>query len=596
MVCIKCMRLLHRLPDSGGIFGPALQRYTWRQLSSTVAVKNQTAVADHLSSTVAVNNKTADEGQPNLSKDLVGRTIWDPKNGIIRISKSGQRWESVIGVEVHAQIKSNSKLFSTAPNEFNQPVNSKVAFFDAAIPGTLPVLNSRCVLAGVRTSLALNANVNLVSFFDRKHYFYADLPSGYQITQQRKPISQNGSFTFDVMKSDIKKEYVKTSHLVQIQIEQDSGKSLHDDIDGQCLVDLNRCGIGLLELVFAPDLRYGPEAAALAKELALVLHTLQACGGRMDRGELRVDANISVRQPGQEFGTRTEVKNLNSLRSVTDAIEFEVWRQIAALEDGQIIENETRSYNVETGETVSMRDKERKQDYRFMPEPNLPPLVLDPALINTEKENLPKLPAEKRSELHQKYGINKDICRTIVDNPHYFTLFMECVEYKPLDFKSVANIMVLIIQEYLLEYEKIFVSEHDIKSSDHSVDEIVTISAKDLVEASNLRMERLINHTALRILIRSKLDGDTRTIIELVDEKDLRLIVDRKYIQEFVDDILKSQSSQVDKYLTAKPKRKARQLVPIRLAANEDPRAENVDMVIFNDILMQKLDSISKKD
>ena len=257
-------------------------------------------------------------------------------------------------------------------------MNSNVSYFDSSTPGTLPVLNGRCVEAGLLTSLALGCQVHDVSYFDRKHYFYSDLPQGYQITQQRRPLAVGGSLDVPVMCPELSREvYTRHSHVIQLQLEQDSAKSLHDPELGRSLVDLNRCGAGLMEIVFGPDLRHGEEAAALVKELILILESLDTCLARMERGELRVDANISVRRAGEaELGVRTEVKNINSVRSVARAVEFEVERQIRILEDGGKIENETRSYDYDNKVTLAMRDKEAKQDYRFMPEPNLPPLRL----------------------------------------------------------------------------------------------------------------------------------------------------------------------------------------------------------------------------
>lgn len=256
------------------------------------------------------------------------KTVIDKNKNIKRISKTGIAWESVIGLEVHAQINAQTKIFSSAPHEFNSPVNSNVSYFDASIPGTLPVLNRRCVEAGVMTALALGSQVNKVSFFDRKHYFYADLPAGYQITQQRQPLAVGGRLEYPVLCQDLSKNiYTKSCDVIQLQLEQDSAKSLHDTESGLSLVDLNRCGAGLMEIVFGPHLSHGEEAAALVKELILILETLDTCKSRMDQGELRVDANISVRKLGdKQLGVRTEVKNINSVRSVAKAVEYEVAR------------------------------------------------------------------------------------------------------------------------------------------------------------------------------------------------------------------------------------------------------------------------------
>lgn len=522
-----------------------------------------------------------------------GRTILDRKLGWIRVANSGTRWQSVIGLEVHSQMKTNSKLFSAAPYQYNQPVNSQVSYFDAAVPGTLPVLNSRSVTAGVTASLALEANINLISYFDRKHYFYADLPAGYQITQHRRPISQGGSITFPVRCEGVK-PYRKTSNLVQIQIEQDSGKSLHDPDGGNSLIDLNRCGVGLLELVFAPDLQTGEEAAALAKELTLILQKIQVCGGRMERGEIRVDANISVRKIGDPLGTRTEVKNLNSLRAVVRSVEFEVWRQINCLENGETIENETRGYDIETRQTVSMRDKERKQDYRFMPEPNLPPLVLEPAMVETLKASLPELPSQTRTKLQMEYKLSEDCAVQLVEKPYLLDLFKECVAIDAKNSVALANIILLVVQEFLAETDMELVDQCNTDGVGEGLTSTcggsaVSVTGQALVDAVNLRHQRVINYTALRELVRLLLSGDKRSPLEIVEDKGWTLITDTKVIQEFVDDVLMKNQELVNKYKKAKEKKKGLHLNKLLVEANKDDRTGKVDMAVFTNILKQSL-------
>lgn len=318
---------------------------------------------------------------------------------------------------------SRSKLFSGSSTEFGLPVNTAVSFFDASTPGTLPVLNRECVGAGLKTALALNCSVNPVSMFDRKHYFYADMPNGYQITQQRQPLATDGHLDLLILGPNTKKPYKKSVRLIQLQLEQDSGKSLHDECAGQSLVDLNRAGVPLMELVFAPDLSDGEEAAALVKELTLILTRLGTCSCRMEEGALRVDANVSVNRVGDALGTRTEIKNIGSVRAVANAIAFEIQRQIRVKEEGGVIHNETRAWNANSRETVSMRDKEVLQDYRFMPEPNLPPLH-----VNTSEEEvkesvfnvkdirmeLPELPEETRRKLCETYELSLEAAVILV--------------------------------------------------------------------------------------------------------------------------------------------------------------------------------------
>ncbi|KAL1130890.1 hypothetical protein AAG570_012131, partial [Ranatra chinensis] len=324
------------------------------------------------------------------------------------------KWLSVVGLEIHAQINTVSKLFSGSPTSFGSAPNSNVSLFDAAIPGTLPVLNKKCIEAGVITALALSCRVNPLSTFDRKHYFYADLPAGYQITQQRAPLASDGQLSFQVFTPGVNKmPYQKISKIKQIQLEQDSGKSFHDEIEKKSLIDLNRAGIPLMELVFEPDLNDGEEAAALIKELSLILLTIDTCTCKMEEGALRVDANISVSQNSGNLGTRTEIKNIGSVRGVAKAVDFEIERQIEILENGGEIVNETRAWDPTTGVTLPMRDKEVKQDYRFMPEPNLLPLRLNvggnriEGLINVEdlRRKVPELPEDTRQKLIRDYGL-----------------------------------------------------------------------------------------------------------------------------------------------------------------------------------------------
>uniref|UniRef100_A0A1B0DI52 Aspartyl/Glutamyl-tRNA(Gln) amidotransferase subunit B/E catalytic domain-containing protein n=1 Tax=Phlebotomus papatasi TaxID=29031 RepID=A0A1B0DI52_PHLPP len=363
------------------------------------------------------------------------------------------KWKSVVGLEIHAQIDTNSKLFSGAQVEFAAPVNANVSLFDAAIPGTLPVLNEACVRAGLSTALALSCDINLVSMFDRKHYFYADLPAGYQITQQRAPLARNGTLSFPVFIPGItKKPYQKTVHLHQLQLEQDSGKSLHDDAAGKSLVDLNRAGAPLMEFVFDPDLSDGEEAAALVKELILILTRLKTCSCKMEEGALRVDANVSVHEPGTPLGTRTEIKNIGSVRGVANAIAYEISRQIDIIEDGGKIHNETRSWDASSKTTVAMRDKEVLQDYRFMPEPNLPPLRLSQSFIEDLRQGLPELPEETREKLTKDYSLPPETAIILVNDDILLRFFLEISNQDgSIPPKLIANILT---NELLTIYNK----------------------------------------------------------------------------------------------------------------------------------------------
>ncbi|GAV04287.1 hypothetical protein RvY_14590 [Ramazzottius varieornatus] len=341
-------------------------------------------------------------------------------------------WSGVIGLEIHAQIKSKSKLFSGSGTEFSAPSNTQVSLFDCATPGTLPVLNRRCVEAAVKTAFALNCTINPVSLFDRKHYFYADLPTGYQITQRYKPIAASGWMEYvQVVNKQPHKHIV---NIEQIQLEQDSGKSIHNPQDNNSLIDLNRAGIGLMEIITKPDFTSGEQAAAFVRELVLILKVLHVCDVRMFEGSLRVDANISVHRKGEPLGVRSEVKNLASMKFISKAIDYEISRQVKILEKGEKVVNETRGFDLKTGRTYPMRDKEILQDYRYMPEPNLPPL----RLFNSEnsqivpqgqvdiavvKKELPELPSVKRTRYLEEFKLFPIHAAMIVADERLSSLF-----------------------------------------------------------------------------------------------------------------------------------------------------------------------------
>ncbi|MDE2181662.1 MAG: Asp-tRNA(Asn)/Glu-tRNA(Gln) amidotransferase subunit GatB [Alphaproteobacteria bacterium] len=301
-------------------------------------------------------------------------------------------WEIVIGLEVHCQVLSKAKLFSGASTEFGADPNAQVSFIDAAMPGMLPVINKFCVEQAVRTGLGLKAQINLISVFDRKNYFYPDLPAGYQISQYKSPIVGEGEVLIDLPGGETARIGIERLHL-----EQDAGKSLHDQHPDHSYVDLNRSGIALMEIVSRPDMRSSEEAAAYLKKLRAIVRYLGTCDGNMDEGSMRADVNVSVRKPGAPLGTRCEIKNVNSVRFVAQAIEFEARRQVDVLESGGAIKQETRLFDSRTGETRSMRSKEEAHDYRYFPDPDLLPLVLEQAWVDRIATSLPELPDEKKS-------------------------------------------------------------------------------------------------------------------------------------------------------------------------------------------------------
>lgn len=309
-------------------------------------------------------------------------------------------WEIVLGLEVHAQVASNAKLFSGAAVGFGAGPNAQVSLVDAAMPGMLPVLNRYCVEQAVRTGLGLKAQINLVSRFDRKNYFYPDLPQGYQISQFKDPIVGEGEV---LVERDDGSTF--TVGIERLHLEQDAGKSLHDQDPNATYVDLNRAGTALMEIVSRPDMRSSEEAAAYVKKLRTILVYLGSCDGDMEKGNLRADVNVSVRRPGEGLGTRCEIKNVNSYRFIQQAIEYEARRQVEILEDGGKIDQETRLFDPVKGETRSMRSKEDAHDYRYFPDPDLLPLELDPAWVKAIEDSLPELPDAKKTRFQSQYGL-----------------------------------------------------------------------------------------------------------------------------------------------------------------------------------------------
>lgn len=318
-------------------------------------------------------------------------------------------WEIVVGMEVHAQVASNSKLFSGASTKFGGAPNDHVSLVDAAMPGMLPVINSDCVRKAVRTGLGLKAQINLKSVFDRKNYFYPDLPQGYQISQFKSPIVGEGTVHLDMDNGEAVEIGIERLHL-----EQDAGKSIHDQHPTMSFVDLNRSGVALMEIVSKPDIRSSDEAKTYLTKLRSILRYLGTCDGNMEQGSMRADVNVSVRSPGGDFGTRCEIKNVNSMRFAGQAIEYEARRQIGILEDGGSIDQETRLFDPKTGETRSMRSKEEAHDYRYFPDPDLLPLEFDQAFVDDIAKDLPELPDEKRTRLVQDFGLRIEDANILV--------------------------------------------------------------------------------------------------------------------------------------------------------------------------------------
>ncbi|PCG10766.1 Asp-tRNA(Asn)/Glu-tRNA(Gln) amidotransferase GatCAB subunit B [Sphingomonas ginsenosidimutans] len=338
-----------------------------------------------------------------------------------RIKGATGDWEVVIGLEVHAQVTSNAKLFSGAATAFGAEPNTQVSLVDAAMPGMLPVPNRECIRQAVRTGMAIDAQINKWSRFDRKNYFYADLPQGYQISQLYHPLVGDGSIEIE------DGETVKTIGVERIHVEQDAGKLMHDQHPTRSYVDLNRSGVALMEIVSRPDMRSPSEAGAYLRKLRAILRYVGSCDGNMEEGSMRADVNVSVRKPGEEFGTRTETKNVNSVRFVMAAIEHEANRQVDVLEAGGTIVQETRLFNPDTGTTRSMRSKEDAHDYRYFPDPDLLPLELDEAFLADCRASLPELPDAKRKR-YEGLGItpyNAEVLTAEVESARWFDALLE---------------------------------------------------------------------------------------------------------------------------------------------------------------------------
>ncbi|MGN6287865.1 MAG: Asp-tRNA(Asn)/Glu-tRNA(Gln) amidotransferase subunit GatB [Sphingopyxis terrae] len=343
-----------------------------------------------------------------------------------RIKGETGEWEVVIGLEVHAQVTSNAKLFSGAATAFGAEPNTQVSLVDAAMPGMLPVPNRECIRQAVRTGMAIDAQINKWSRFDRKNYFYADLPQGYQISQLYHPLVGEGSLHIEAdEKAGIAAD--KVIGIERIHVEQDAGKLMHDQHPTMSFVDLNRSGVALMEIVSKPDMRSPAEAGAYVRKLRAILRYVGSCDGNMEEGSMRADVNVSVRKPGDEFGTRTETKNVNSVRFVMQTIEYEATRQVEVLEAGGTVDQETRLFNPDTGTTRTMRSKEDAHDYRYFPDPDLLPLELDDAFLAECRESLPELPDAKRAR-YLGLGIsayNADVLTAEVENARWFDALLE---------------------------------------------------------------------------------------------------------------------------------------------------------------------------
>jgi aspartyl-tRNA(Asn)/glutamyl-tRNA(Gln) amidotransferase subunit B len=425
-------------------------------------------------------------------------------------------WEIVIGMEVHAQVTSKAKLFSGASTEFGGPPNSHVSLVDAAMPGMLPVINEECVRQAIRTGLGLKAKINLKSVFDRKNYFYPDLPQGYQISQYKSPIVGEGTVTVDLESGDS-----VTVGIERLHLEQDAGKSLHDRHPNYSYVDLNRSGVALMEIVSKPDLRSADEAKAYVAKLRSILRYLGTCDGDMEKGNLRADVNVSVRKPGDPLGTRCEIKNVNSIRFIGQAIEHEARRQIEIIEEGGTIEQETRLFDAARGETRAMRSKEEAHDYRYFPDPDLLPLEFDQAYVDELKKHLPELPDEKKGRFMREFALSGYDAGVLVAERETADYFEAVANGR--DGKTAAN---WVINELFGRLNK---EGKDISTSPVTADQLGTML--DLIKDGTISGK--IAKDLFEIVWNE--GGDPRSIVA---QRGMKQVTDTGAIEKVVDDIV----------------------------------------------------------
>ncbi len=446
------------------------------------------------------------------------------------ISGATGDWELVIGLEIHAQVTSEAKLFSGSSTAFGAPPNSHVSLVDAAMPGMLPVLNHECVRQAIRTGLGVKARINLQSTFDRKNYFYPDLPQGYQISQYKSPIVGEGEVAVDLPGGETVMVGIERIHL-----EQDAGKSIHDQDPSSSFVDLNRSGVALMEIVSKPDMRSSEEAKAYVTKLRTILRYIGTCDGDMEKGNLRADVNVSVRRPGEPLGTRCEIKNVNSIRFIGQAIETEARRQIGILEDGGSIDQETRLFDPVRGETRAMRSKEEAHDYRYFPDPDLLPLVVEQAEVDELAAALPELPDAKKARFVSDYGVTPYDAMVLTLERESAAFFEEVAAGR--DAKLAAN---WVINELFGRLNR----------EGHSITES-PVTAKQLGGLLDLVSENVISGKIAKDLfeILWSEGGDPR---ELVESRGLRQVTDTGAIEKVVDEVIAANPDKVEQ-ARAKP-------------------------------------------
>ena len=439
-------------------------------------------------------------------------------------------WEIVIGIEVHAQIISQSKLFSGSSTSFGSEHNTQVSFVDAGMPGMLPVINSVCVEQAVKTGLGLNAKINKFSIFDRKNYFYPDLPQGYQISQFEQPIVGEGKVVIDLEKGVEKEVRIERLHL-----EQDAGKSMHDQHPSYSYVDLNRSGVALMEIVSMPDMSSAEEAQAYIKKLRNIMKYLQTCDGNMEEGSLRADINVSVRKPGDELGTRCEIKNVNSIKFIGQAIEYEAKRQVDLIEKGEVIKQQTRLFDPKKGQTRSMRSKEEAHDYRYFPDPDLLPLTFTDEFIEGIRKTLPELPDIRRKRLVEDFDLSPYDAGILVSDKETADFFE--IASKDSNSKLVCN---WIVGELFSTLNK---SNTTIQES--------PVTPENLGKLINLIDDGTITGRIAKDVFEIMIESGDNPV-SIVDSNDMRQVSDEDELESIIEKIIQSNPDQV-KSLEEKP-------------------------------------------
>ena len=445
-----------------------------------------------------------------------------------RIQGKNNVYELVVGCEIHAQVASQSKLFSRAATEFGAPQNSQVSLVDAAMPGMLPTINEECIKQAVKTGLGINAKINLRSVFDRKNYFYADLPQGYQISQFLDPIVGEG--VVEIILEDGSKKNIQVE---RIHLEQDAGKSIHDQHPSLTLIDLNRSGVALMEIVSKPDMRSPFEASEYVRTIRGIVRALGTSDGDMEKGNLRCDANVSVRKVGEEkLGTRCEIKNLNSMRNISRAIEFEAARQVEILEDGRKIDQETRLFDALTGETRTMRSKEDAMDYRYFPDPDLPPLVLTQEYVDAIKKSLPELPAAKKERYIRELGV-PEYDAGVITNDGELTIYFE----KLIQKHEAKLAITWLTVELFGRMKKLGIDFENLKVS---ADKLVGLL--DLIKSGEISGK--IAKDVLDVMIET---GDEAA--KVVEDKGLKQVSDLGAIEKIVAEVVAANEGQFAEYV-----------------------------------------------